>query len=72
MGRVLMVGDFPQGQGIGLSVDGPAGLAEGPSYSKALGRTGLTLRAVSLIGHVWARLVSLAGGADLDLCELPL
>lgn len=71
-GRVLMVGDFPWGQGIGLSMDGPADLAEGLSRSKAHGNTGLTLRVVSLVGHVWAWLVFPAQGADLDFCELAL
>lgn len=67
-----MVGDFPWGQGIGLAMDGPADLAEGLSQSKALGNTGLALRVVSLIGHVWIWLVFPARGADLDFCELAL
>lgn len=66
-----MVGDFPWQQGIGLSMDGPVDLAEGLSQSKAHGSTGLSLRVVSLLGHVWAWLVSQARGADLT-CELAL
>lgn len=66
-----MVRDFPWGQGIGLSMDGPADLAEGLSQSKAHGNR-LALRVVSLIGHVWAWLVFPAPGADLDFCELAL
>lgn len=67
-----MVGDFPWGQGIGLTMDGPTDLAEELSQSKALRNTGPTLRVVSLIGQVWAWLVFPAQGANLDFCELPL
>lgn len=71
-GRVLMVGDFPWGEGIGFSMAGPVDLAERLSQSEAHGNPGRTLRVVSLIGRVWAWLFFPACGADLDFCELAL